>query len=170
MQNNNKKNKNLFSDGKAQYSGAVVLGLNDALVEISGALVGLTIALDNSKLISTVGLITGFAAALSMAASEYLSAKEDKRRKPLIAATYTGIAYILAELILIAPYFFLANTYFATTIMLSSVILIIAAYTKYDSVIHKESFKKKFFEMLTISLGVAVISFGFGLLVRKLTG
>ena len=170
MQNNNKKNKNLFSDGKAQYSGAVVLGLNDALVEISGALVGLTIALDNSKLISTVGLITGFAAALSMAASEYLSAKEDKRRKPLIAATYTGIAYILAVLILIAPYFFISNTYYATTTMFIIVIGIIAAYTKYDSVIHKESFKKKFFEMLTISLGVAVISFGFGLLVRKLTG
>src|SRR3989344_3170635 len=160
--------KSSIKDNSKNYSGAIVLGLNDALVEISGALVGLTIALSNSKLIATVGLITGFAAALSMAASEYLSAKEDKRKKPLTASVYTGIAYIIAVLILVAPYFILSNTYLATTIMLSSVILIIAVYTKYDSAMHKESFKKKFLEMLTISLGVAAISFAFGLLMRRL--
>ena len=54
--------------------------------------------------------------------------------------------------------------------MFALVIAIIAAYTKYDASIHKESFKKKFSEMLAISLGVAIISFAFGLLVRKLVG
>ncbi len=156
------------SDKLSSYSGAIVLGLNDALVEISGALVGLTIALSNSKLIATVGLITGFAAALSMAASEYLSAKEDKRKKPLTASIYTGITYIIAVMILVAPYFIFSSAYTATGIMLLSVVGIIAAYTKYDSVIHKESFRKKFIEMLSISLGVAIISFGFGMLVRNL--
>ncbi len=169
MKKDGKKNKNLFSDGKSVYSGAVVLGLNDALVELSGALIGLTIVLSNSKLIATVGLITGFAAALSMAASEYLSAKEDKRKKPLTAATYTGITYILAVLILVAPYFIFSNTYFATATMFLCVIGIIAAYTKYDASIHKENFKKKFFEMLFISLGVAVISFTFGYIIRSIS-
>ncbi|MEK6847218.1 MAG: VIT1/CCC1 transporter family protein [Nanoarchaeota archaeon] len=164
-----KKDKNLFSDGKSVYSGAVVLGLNDALVELSGALVGLTIALSNSKLIATVGLITGFAAALSMAASEYLSAKEDRKRKPLTAATYTGIAYILAVILLVAPYFVFANTYLAMAIMFLIVICIIAVYTKYDSKIRNESFRKKFTEMLFISLGVAIISFAFGTLIRNLS-
>ena len=162
------KRNNLFSDGKIVYTGAIVLGLNDALVELSGALVGLAIALDNSKLIATVGLITGVAAALSMAASEYLSAKEDKRKKPLTAAAYTGMAYITAVLLLVAPYFIISNIYLATAIMFCLVVIIIAVYTKYDSIIHKESFKKKFLEMLAISLGVAVISFLFGLLVKKI--
>ncbi len=153
---------------KQNYDGAVVLGLNDALVEMSGALVGLSFALTESKLIATVGIITGFAAALSMGASEYLSAKEDRKRKPLKAATYTGITYIIAVLLLVTPYFLLKNIYVSAIVMLIIMICIIAVYTKYDSKIRNESFKKKFTEMLFISLGVATISFAFGLIVRKL--
>ncbi|MBM3232434.1 rubrerythrin family protein, partial [Candidatus Pacearchaeota archaeon] len=48
-------------EDKCNYNGAVVLGLNDALVELSGALVGLSFALMETKTIATVGLITGFA-------------------------------------------------------------------------------------------------------------
>lgn len=153
---------------KRDYDGAVVLGLNDALVELSGALVGLSFALSETKTIATVGLITGFAAALSMAASEYLSAKADKRKKPAKAATYTGIAYLVAVLILVTPYFTLSNVYTAAIVMFSSVILIIAAYTKYESSHHKESFKSKFLEMFSITLTVSVISFVFGILVKNL--
>ncbi|MEK6792714.1 MAG: VIT1/CCC1 transporter family protein [Nanoarchaeota archaeon] len=155
---------------KSNYNGAVVLGLNDALVEISGALVGLSFALAESKIIATVGIITGFAAALSMAASEYLSAKEDNRKNPLRASIYTGIAYLIAVILLVSPYFILSNVYYSTGIMLILVIIIIAAYTKYDSKIHNESFKSKFFEMFSITLVVSVISFLFGMLVKKLTG
>ncbi|MEK6908520.1 MAG: VIT1/CCC1 transporter family protein [Nanoarchaeota archaeon] len=150
------------------YNGAVVLGLNDALVELSGALVGLSFALTETKIIATVGLITGFAAALSMAASEYLSAKEEKNKMPIKAATYTGIAYILAVILLVAPYFILQNIYLATAIMFSLVIIIIASYTKYISSMNNVSFRLKFFEMLTITLSVSVISFLFGTLVKKL--
>jgi VIT1/CCC1 family predicted Fe2+/Mn2+ transporter len=73
-----------------------VLGLNDALVELTGALAGLTLALQNGQLIALTGLITGTAAALSMAASEYLSVRaEGERTNPARAAIYTGIANIL---------------------------------------------------------------------------
>ncbi len=150
------------------YNGAIVLGLNDAIVETSGALVGLTFALAKSSLIATAGLITGIAAALSMASSEYLSAKEDNRKNPIRASFYTGITYFLAVLILVTPYFLLESTYLAGSAMFSLVILIIAIYTKYDSKIHKESFGKNFFQMLGISLSVATISFLVGILVRKL--
>lgn len=161
------KKKNLE---KQSYSGAVVLGLNDALVESSGALVGLSFAFFETKLIGTACLITGFAAALSMAASEYLSAKEDKHKKPITAAVYTGLAYLLAVFILVSPYFFIKNVYVAGSIMAVLVILIIAIYTKYDSKLHKESFKKKFIEMFTITLVVSIISFLFGSLVKNLIG
>ena len=156
------------SDKKENYTGAIVLGLNDALVELSGALVGLTFAIGSSRLIATVGLITGFAAALSMGASEYLSAKEEKKQSPLKASFYTGLAYIITVLILVSPYLFIENKYSATGIMGILAISIIAIYTKYDSAIHKESFRKKFTEMFTISASVALISFAFGMLVRRL--
>ena len=164
-----KKNKD-YQYNKNTYSGAIVLGLNDALVELSGALVGLTFAINNSKLIATVGLITGFAAALSMAASEYLSAKEDNKKTPLTSSIYTGIAYIITVLILVTPYLLMENKYSATGVMGILAIGIILVYTKYESKIHNQSFKRKFLEMFTISASVAVISFAFGILVRKLIG
>ena len=67
----------MISEEKLQYIGSVVLGLNDALVELTGTLAGLTFALQNTKLIGVAGLITGIAASLSMAASEYLSTKTE---------------------------------------------------------------------------------------------
>lgn len=160
--------KNSSSKKKTSYNGAIVLGLNDAIVESSGALVGLTFALAKSSLIGTAGLVTGIAAALSMAASEYLSAKEDNHKTPLKASFYTGITYLLTVLILVIPYFLIENTYNAGVVMFSLVVIIIACYTKYDSVIHKENFGKKFTEMLSISIGVAIISFLVGSLVRNL--
>ena len=162
--------KKFSSKDKPNYNSAIVLGLNDALVEISGALIGLSFALGETKLIGTVGLVTGFAAALSMTASEYLSAKEDNHKKPIKAATYTGIAYILAVLVLVTPYFILSNIYLSAGIMFFLVIVIIASYTKYDSLLHKENFKRKFTEMFSITLVVAVISFLFGMFIKRLTG
>lgn len=62
----------LINEERLEYMGSVVLGLNDALVEFTGALAGFTLALSDSKLIALTGSITGIAAALSMASSEYL--------------------------------------------------------------------------------------------------
>jgi len=54
-------------DSKAlQYTSAIILGLNDALVELSGALAGLTLALNDPRLIAITGTITGIAASMSM--------------------------------------------------------------------------------------------------------
>jgi len=73
----------------------MVLGLNDALVELTGTLAGLTFALKNTRLIALSGLITGIAATLSMAASEYLSARtEQESSRALKSSLYTGGAYV----------------------------------------------------------------------------
>ena len=71
----------MIHEEKLQYVGSIVLGLNDALVELTGALAGFTLALGETKIISLAGLVTGISAALSMAASDYLSSKaeEDSR-------------------------------------------------------------------------------------------
>jgi len=161
----------LLDEEKLKYVGSMVLGVNDALVELTGALAGLTLALQNSRLIAMIGLITGIAASLSMAASEYLSATEEAdihkgHQKPGRGAAYTGIAYIITVLILITPFLLLPNAFIALAITLVLTVSVIAFYTFYISVAKGHSFWGRFGRMAAISLGVAGISFVIGLLVK----
>jgi VIT1/CCC1 family predicted Fe2+/Mn2+ transporter len=157
----------MLDEERLRYAGSVVLGLNDALVELTGALAGLTLALQNTRLIALSGLITGIAASLSMAASEYLSTRsEETQKQPGRAALYTGIAYIITVSLLILPYLLLPNYYIDLGIALTTAVLIIAAFNYYISVAKDEPFRRRFAEMAGLSLGVAALSFGLGYLIR----
>ncbi len=154
-----------------RYVGSIVLGLNDALVELTGALAGLTLALQDTQLIALTGSITGIAAALSMGASEYLSTKSEETTKhPLRAALYTGAAYIVTVLLLILPYLLLGNYYLCLCCTLVTAVLIIALFNYYISVAKSVPFKGRFLEMAGLSLSVAALSFGVGFLLRTLLG
>jgi VIT1/CCC1 family predicted Fe2+/Mn2+ transporter len=154
-----------------QYTGSVVLGLNDALVELTGALAGLTLALQDTKLIALTGSITGIAAALSMGASEYLSTRsEETTKNPVRASIYTGVAYIVTVLVLILPYLVLENYYLCLTCTLVAAVLIIGSFNYYVSVAKDEPFKRRFLEMAGLSLGVAALSFFVGLVMRTFFG
>lgn len=158
----------LMDEEKLKYVGSMVLGLNDALVELTGALAGLTLALQNTRIIAMAGLITGIAASLSMAASEYLSTKAEKdTRNPVYAAVYTGFAYIITVVFLIFPYLVFANYFFCLGFTIVNAILVIVLFTFYISVVQEISFKNRFLEMAAISLGVASITFGIGFLIRR---
>jgi VIT1/CCC1 family predicted Fe2+/Mn2+ transporter len=161
----------MIDEEKLKYIGSVVLGLNDALVELTGTLAGLTFALQNAKLVGVAGLITGIAASLSMAASEYLSTKaEGGEKNPLKASIYTGIAYVLAVTVLILPFLLLGNPFVSLLLALVSAILLIYIFTFYFSVVREVSFRRRFAEMVAISLGVAGLSFLIGLAVRQFLG
>lgn len=153
-----------------QYMGSVVLGLSDALVELTGALAGLTLALQNTELIMVVGLVTGIAASLSMAASEYLSTKEEGGPNPIKAATITGITYLITVTFLITPFFIATNPFVALATSLGIGIIIIFLFTFYSAVARNLSFKKKFFEMASISLVVAAINFFIGFVIKQYFG
>ncbi len=158
----------LLNEDKLNYMGSVVLGLNDALVELTGALAGLTFALQNPSLIALTGSITGIAAAFSMAASEYLSTKsEDTGKHAVKASVYTGIAYLFTVIVLIMPFLLLQNIYLSLCLTLFLAILVIAAFNYYYSVVKGEKFSRRFSEMVSLSMGVALLSFGAGLLLRK---
>ena len=157
----------MLDEERLRYIGSVVLGLSDALVEITGTLAGLTFALQNSRLIALTGSITGIAAALSMAASEYLSTKaKDENLHPLKAAYYNGIAYVVTVVFLILPYIVLSNYYMSLACMLITNVLIIGLFNFYISVAKGLPFKKRFAEMASLSLGVATLSFLVGLALR----
>lgn len=161
----------MIREDKLNYMGSVVLGLNDALVELTGALAGLTFALQNPSLIALTGSITGIAAAFSMAASEYLSTKsEDAGKHAATASLYTGIAYLFTVGLLILPYLILHNVYLSLSITLCTAVLIIAGFNYYYSVVKDENFVRRFSEMALLSLSVAALSFGVGFILRKFMG
>ncbi|MCS7282801.1 MAG: VIT1/CCC1 transporter family protein [Anaerolineae bacterium] len=161
----------MLDEERLRYTGSIVLGLNDALVELTGALAGLTFALQNTSLVAMTGAITGIAAALSMGASEYLSTKaEEDGRNPLRASLYTGVAYIFTVLALILPYLLLKNPYLCLATTLTVAVLIIAFFNYYVSVARDLPFRRRFLEMAGLSLAVAAISFAIGILMRTVFG
>lgn len=159
---------NMLNEEKLNYIGSIVLGLNDALVELTGALAGYTFAFQNTKLIALTGLITGISASFSMAASEYLSTKqEEDGAEASKAAIYTGIAYVFTVIFLILPFLLLEDPFISLIITLSIAVFIILVFNYYVSVAKDYDFKKRFFEMVAISLGVSAISFLIGILVKN---
>jgi len=159
----------LIDEQRLRYTGSIVLGLNDALVELTGTLAGLTLALQDTRVIAMAGLITGIAAALSMGSAEYLSTKADGgERNPLQAAMYTTLAYIITVIFLVAPYLVFTSFYLALAVTILNAIIVIAVFTFYTSVTRDLDFRSRFLEMATISLGVAALSFILGILVRVL--
>ena len=162
----------ILDEESLQYVGSMVLGLNDALVELTGSLAGFTFAMQNTRLIALSGLIIGISATFSMASSEFLAARSEGRSDALKSCTYTGIAYLFTVVALILPYLLLGNAqYIAALIcMLLVVVLIIAGFTYYTSVALDQPFRKRFSEMALISIGVAVVSFFVGILAKQLLG
>lgn len=161
----------MLDEERLHYIGSVVLGLNDALVELTGALAGLTLAFQNTQLIALSGLITGISASVSMGASEYLSTRSEQTDKnPVRAAIYTGLTYIVTVALLILPYLILDNYMLCLGISLTTAVLIIAAFNYYIAMARGESFRRRFTEMAGVSLGVALFSFVIGYLIRQWLG
>ena len=162
----------MLDEERLRYVGSMVLGMNDALVELTGSLAGFTFAMQNTRLIALSGLIMGISATFSMASSEFLAAKSEGRSDALKSCSYTGIAYLITVALLILPYLVLDNDNYMIALfsMIGIVILIIAGFTYYISVAKSEKFKPRFLEMLLISIGVAVISFVVGVIAKRFLG
>ncbi len=171
-ENHEKEILNLLDEEKLKYAGSMVLGLNDALVELIGVLAGLTFAFKNSGLVAIAGLVTGVSAAFSMAASEYLSSRTEEKtsKNPVKSAVYTGMTYLITVILLIFPYLILKNIYHSLIFSLINAVIIIFLFTFYISTAKNYSFKSRFLEMISISSIVALISFGIGLLMKKYLG
>lgn len=162
----------MIDEERLHYVGAIVLGLNDALVELTGTIAGLTFALANSRLVALSGIITGVSATLSMAASNYLAQRAEGNSKALKSSAYTGVAYLFTVVLIVLPYLLLPNEQYlaAFAIMICSVVLIILGFNYYISVAQGTPFFRRFGEMVLISLGVAALSFAIGLAAKSLLG
>ncbi|MBF0123187.1 MAG: VIT1/CCC1 transporter family protein [Candidatus Omnitrophica bacterium] len=161
----------LIDEERLKYISSVILGLNDALVELTAALAGFTLAIQNVRLIGMLGLITGIAAAMSMAASEYLATKHEEQDKdPVKASLYTGVSYIVAVIVLVTPYFFLSNIFVCLALAIGLALLAISVFIYYTSVSQGLNFRERFIEMAVLSLSIATITFLVGMAARKVFG
>tara|TARA_B100001142_G_scaffold41587_1_gene37227 strand:- start:2985 stop:3818 length:834 start_codon:yes stop_codon:yes gene_type:complete len=168
----------LLEEDALNYLSSIILGLSDALVELTGALAGLTFAFQELRIVALAGLVTGISASFSMAASEFLATKEEKsNRSPIKAALFTGSAYIITVFLLVIPYLLLSDNSeiilglepHIQALIITFVIglLIIALFNFYVSVAQDKSFNRRFIEMVIILLIVTLISFLIGLALRE---
>lgn len=162
----------MLDEERLQYVGAMVLGLNDALVELTGTIAGLSFVLMNTRIVALSGIITGISATLSMAASNYLAERAENNPNAMKSSVYTGVAYLITVALLVLPYLIFPEDMWlgALVTMLITVIFIILFFNYYISVAKDLPFMKRFLEMAGISLSVAAISFVIGILVKKFLG
>jgi len=171
----------LLEEDALNYLSSIILGLSDALVELTGALAGLTFAFQELRVVALAGLVTGISASFSMAASEFLATKEENSsRSPIKAALFTGSAYIITVFLLVIPYLLLTDNseiIFGLEPHIQALIvtfiiglLIIALFNFYVSVAQDKSFNRRFIEMVIILLIVTMISFLIGLILRESFG
>lgn len=151
-----------------QYVGSIVLGLNDALVELTGALAGFTLALGDTRLITLAGLVTGISASMSMAASDYLSSRAEGDTRAKKSAVYTGISYLVTVILLILPFLLLSSKFIALSITLLTAVCIIFFFNYYISTAKGLNFRHRFLEMTIISLSVAALSFLVGFVLKAM--
>lgn len=162
----------MLNEDRLKYLGDIVLGMNDALVELTGALAGYTLAMQNTNVIAMAGMITGIAATLSMSSSGYLASRESGQDNPGKSAMYTGVAYFITVVLLITPYLFLSVDNYIPALIITLVVAIgiLAVFNFYVSVSKDRPFRRNFLTMASISMGVAAISFVVGSVVKNVLG
>ncbi len=149
-----------------RYISFVVLGLADALVEISGIHAGSLGFYDVTELAGLAGVIAGGAASLAMASAAFAQAKQGFRGSARLSATYTGVSYFITALLLATPYFLTSNMVFALTSSLMVAVVILAVTTWYSIVIQEKPFLRDFVEILAILFAATIILYAFGSFVR----
>ncbi len=155
-----------IKEERVEFISSIILGINDGLIELTGALVGFTLALQNNTLIALTGAITGIAASLSMASSAFMQAQYEPGKNPAKAALYTGLAYIIVVILLVFPFLITNTIGNALTILGLTVATIITAISYYTSILFERPFAKQISQMALFSVGTAIITFLIGLLLR----
>ncbi|MCE4625453.1 MAG: VIT1/CCC1 family protein [Desulfurococcales archaeon] len=145
-----------------RYLSFIVLGLADAIVEITGVHAGFLGVTSKTLMAGIAGLVVGLSAAISMASAAYLQAKSDPTREPLTSALMTGAGYLAAVALLAAPYFLIQSMLAAFTVSVLGGIALIGLFTYYSAIVFDRPFTREFIESTTLMLGTALASYIFG--------
>lgn len=153
---------------KYVYSPAIVLGMHDAIVSLSGLIAGLTLALADKKTIILSAIIASVAAGLSMGASCYLAEKTNNNPYAIRAGATTSAAYMGTCVFLILPFFWFTNNYYALAFSLLMAVAIIIICNLCIRHTHRHSFWRHTIEMLIICAVVSIVAFAVGEVAKNL--
>jgi vacuolar iron transporter family protein len=169
-------------DSEFTHIKSIVFGLNDGLVEILAAVVGLAVIATSGFVVVIGGIIIGLSGTLSMTGGAYLSSKSEglvdqsknetsgQKVTPRKDAFYTGVYYFIGAVIPILPFAFgLSGMYgIALSIILVVVALTIASIV--IAILSGTSVSKRIFEMLAISLGASFATMLLGYILKAYFG
>jgi Uncharacterized membrane protein len=161
---------NQIKDNTTKYLGFIVLGMADAIIEITGVHAGFLGVTTSTIIAGIAGLVVGVSASIAMASAAYLQSKQSESLNPKISAIYTGVFYILTAVVLAIPYFLTHNMFFAFFSSLAVAITLIGFFNFYSSIIFERNFYKEFLTSSVLILVTATISFIFGELLGNLFG
>ncbi len=145
-----------------RYISFIVLGLADALVEISGIHAGWLGLFEKTELAGLAGVVAGGAASMAMASAAFAQAKQGFHGSASLSAVYTGIFYFVTAVILATPYFLTSSMLLALFSSLALAVAILAMTTWYSIVIQQKPFLKDFLEILAILFGATILVFLLG--------
>lgn len=168
------KHENYLADNIAEerikYLGFIVLGLSDAIIEISGIHAGTLGVYENTVMAGLAGLIAGVAASMAMAAAAYAQAKQGGMGRPGTSAMYTGVAYLLTAIVLAIPYFIIHEIFVAFAMSIALSIVILAYISTYSSVLYNRNYIREIVETTAIILGVSAALYILGTLISQVFG
>lgn len=153
-----------------RYISFVILGLADAIVEISGIHAGSLGLYHSTEITGLAGIVAGASASIAMASAAYAQAKQGFQGRAGVAAFATGISYFINALVLAAPYFLTHSQTLAISMSIVFAILIIAFVSYYNSIISQAHFLRDFAELAAIMLGATAALYVFGLLIKSVFG
>src|SRR5437016_13112921 len=157
-------------EGRVKYMSFIVLGLADAVVEISGIHAGSLGIFDRTELAGVAGIVAGMSASIAMASAAYAQAKQGFEGSAKWSAIYTGVSYMLTAILLALPYFLTASMVEALGTSLVVGVILVAMMTYYDTVISNREFKRQFGEIAGIILAASLALYIVGYVIRQRLG
>ncbi|HZY93833.1 MAG TPA: rubrerythrin family protein [Candidatus Bathyarchaeia archaeon] len=157
-------------EGRVKYMSFIVLGLADAVVEISGIHAGSLGIYKKTELAGLAGVIAGMAASVAMASAAYAQAKQGFEGSAKWSAIYTGVSYMFTAVFLALPYFLTSNMISALSTSLVIGVILVAMMTYYDTVISAKPFARQFAEIAGIILAASLALYIAGTIINQLLG
>ena len=150
------------------YRSAIILGMHDAIVSLTGLIAGLSFAFTENNIIIVSCIISSITASLSMGAANYLAVKSVNRENALKSAIYTFIAYMITCILLISPFFVFESRITTHSMVVLMAILIIFFFNLFFY--RGRIFQNHFFEMLSICTIVSIVAFFIGEIAHQIFG
>jgi VIT1/CCC1 family predicted Fe2+/Mn2+ transporter len=139
-----------------RYMSFIVLGLADAIVEISGIHAGSLGIYSSTKLTGLAGVVAGAAASMSMASAAFAQAKQGFEGSAKISAMATGLSYFASAIFLAMPYFLTSNPVYAMGASLTVAFAVLTFASYYNSVISGANFRRDLAELAGTMFGASV--------------